>query len=120
MADIETSLQELMEIKGTVGTAIVDYNSGMTLGTKGGGDFDMELAAAGKTEVVRSERAMNDNLGTDESIDDILITLDDHYHLIKMFRTGDIFTLLVLDKDNANLGLARRLMDQIDSELEIQ
>lgn len=120
MADIETSLQELMEIKGTIGTAIVDYNSGMTLGTKGGGDFDMELAAAGKTEVVRSERAMNDNLGTDESIDDILITLDDHYHLIKMFRTGDIFTLLVLDKDNANLGLARRLMDQIDSELEIQ
>jgi predicted regulator of Ras-like GTPase activity (Roadblock/LC7/MglB family) len=120
MADIETSLQELMEIKGTIGTAIVDYNSGMTLGTKGGGDFDMELAAAGKTEVVRSERAMNDNLGTDESIDDILITLDDHYHLIKMFRTGDIFTLLVLDKDNANLGLARRLMDQIDSKLEIQ
>jgi len=90
-----------MEIRGTVGTAIVDYESG-------------------KTEVDRSERTMNENLGTNESIDDILITLDDPYHLIKMFRTGDIFTLLILDKDNTNLGLARRLMDQIDSELEIQ
>lgn len=120
MADIQASLQELMEIRGTIGTAIVDYESGMTLGTEGGGDFDMEIAAAGKTEVVRSERMMNDNIGTDESIDDILITLDDHYHLIKLFRTGDIFTLLILDKENSNLGLARRLMDQIDSELEIQ
>jgi predicted regulator of Ras-like GTPase activity (Roadblock/LC7/MglB family) len=120
MADIQASLRELMDIRGAVGTAIVDYESGMTLGTKGGGDFDMEIAAAGKTEVVRSERTMNENIGTDEAIDDILITLDDHYHLIKMFRTGDIFTLLVLDKEDSSLGLARRLMDQIDTELEIQ
>ena len=120
MADILASLDELMEIRGTVGAAIVDYDTGMTLGTKGGGDIDMELAAAGKTEVVRSERTMNKNLEGDEAINDILITLDDHYHLIKIFRTGDIFTFLIMDREKANLALARRLMDGIDSRLEIQ
>ena len=120
MADIQSSLDELLEIRGTVGAAIVDYETGMTLGTKGGGDMDMEIAAAGKTEVVRSERTMNDNLGNQEAINDILITLDDHYHLIKIFRTGDIFTFLVLDRSDANLALARRKMDEIDSRLEIQ
>jgi predicted regulator of Ras-like GTPase activity (Roadblock/LC7/MglB family) len=120
MADIQTSLEELMDIQGTIGAAIVDYESGMTLGTIGGGNEDMEIAAAGKTEVVRSERTMNENLEHDGKIDDILITMEDRYHLIKMFRTGDIFTYLLLEKENANLALARRFMSDIDSDLEIQ
>lgn len=37
-----------MNIGGAVGVALVDYDSGMSLGTSGGGDWlNLEVAAAG-------------------------------------------------------------------------
>jgi hypothetical protein len=39
---------DLMNIGGAVGVALVDYDSGMSLGTSGGGDWlNLEVAAAG-------------------------------------------------------------------------
>ena len=41
--------------------------------------------------------------------EDILISLDDQYHLLRFFHaTGDVFTYVVLDRAEANLALARR------------
>jgi len=51
-----------MDIDGTIGAAIVDDQSGMTLGTIGGADLDMGLAGAGNTEVVRAPKAIIDQL----------------------------------------------------------
>jgi hypothetical protein len=45
-----------MNIEGALGTALVDFDSGMPLGTLGGGKYlDLDLAAAGNTEVVRAK-----------------------------------------------------------------
>lgn len=53
--NIDVASKESMAITGAVGVALVDYESGMSLGTAGGGDWlNLELAAAGNTEVVRS------------------------------------------------------------------
>ena len=53
MATLERSLKSAMEIQGAIGIALVDYESGMTLGSMGGGaELDLEVAAAGNTEVV--------------------------------------------------------------------
>lgn len=54
MSNIKESLNALMEIDGALGTALVDYESGMVLGTEGGG-VDLELAGAGNTEVVKAK-----------------------------------------------------------------
>jgi hypothetical protein len=46
--DVETALKEAMVIDGALGAALADWDSGMPLGTLGGGRYlDLDLAAAG-------------------------------------------------------------------------
>jgi len=117
---VEGALDELMDVDGAVGAAIVDYENGMTLGTIGGRGLDMELAGAGNTEVVRSERNIIHDLDLQDDIQDLLVSLKSSYHLIRMCeRHEDVFIYLVIDRDDGNLGLARREIDQIDELLEL-
>jgi maltooligosyltrehalose synthase len=117
---VKEALNELMDIDGAVGAAVVDYENGMTLGTAGGRDLDMELAGAGNTEVVRSERNIIHDLGLDGDIEDLLISLETSYHLIRMCENHeDVFIYLVIDRDKGNLGLSRRSIDKIDERLEL-
>lgn len=74
MANVNDSLKELLRLDGAMCTALVDSNSGMMLGSAGTG-VDLELAAAGNTEVVRSKLKTMRSLGLSDNIEDILITL---------------------------------------------
>jgi hypothetical protein len=117
---IQDSLDQAMKINGAVGAALVDYSTGMCLGSVGGGGLDLELAAAGNTEVVRAKKNIRDQLGINERIEDILITLESQYHLIRMSKNSkSIFYYLVLDKDKANLALARMTLKKIDQGAEM-
>jgi hypothetical protein len=122
--DIETSLKEAMEIDGALGVALVDYDSGMALGTLGGGRYlDLEVAAAGNTEVVRAKMRALAALKLDEKIDDILITLTKQYHLIRLLKSArsdqGLFLYLVLDRQKANLALARHSLKRIEADIAI-
>lgn len=119
MANINESLNGLMGIDGAMGACIVDYTTGMSLGTIGSG-VDLELAAAGNTEVVKAKMDTMKSLGIEGGIEDILITLDSQLHIIKpsLNNTG-LFIYLVLDKGKSNLALARRKVQSIDDALEI-
>ncbi len=49
MATAKEALAKLMDLEGAIGACIVDSNSGMMLGSIGGGTgINLELAAAGK------------------------------------------------------------------------
>jgi hypothetical protein len=118
--DIKDSLDELMDIDGAIGAAIVDYENGMTLGTIGGRNLDMELAGSGNTEVVRAKKNIIHDLEIDEEIEDLLISLNSQYHLIRMCDNhDDVFIYLAIDRSQGNLGLARRSIDKIDKKLEL-
>jgi hypothetical protein len=124
MMDVETSLKEAMtSIEGSVGAALVDYTSGMALGTLGGGkDLDLTVAAAGNTDVIRAKLRTMEMLGIQEDIEDVLITLSGQYHLIRLLkgRGGNgLFLYLVLDKGRANLAMARHQLKRIEAELEL-
>ncbi|MFF1833872.1 hypothetical protein ACFVXE_06670 [Streptomyces sp. NPDC058231] len=124
MANTETSLKEAMtSIEGTLGVALVDYTSGMALGTLGGGkDFNLDVAAAGNTDVVRAKLRTMEHLGLKDEIEDILITLSGQYHLIRLLKargTNGLFLYLVLDSARANLAMARHQLKRIEAELEV-
>ncbi|MGC9495977.1 hypothetical protein [Streptomyces sp. WG7] len=124
MANLETSLKECLgSIDGATAAALVDYTSGMALGTLGGGkDFNLEVAAAGNTDVVRSKLRTMEHLGLKDEIEDILITLNTQYHMIRLLkgRGGNgLFLYLVLDASRANLAMARHQLRRIESELEV-
>ncbi|MPY58472.1 hypothetical protein [Streptomyces spongiae] len=124
MANTETALKEaLSTIEGATGAALVDYTSGMALGTIGGGNtFDLNVAAAGNTDVVRAKLRTMEHLGLKEQIEDILITLDTQYHLIRLLKGKGgkgLFLYLVLDAGRANLAMARHQLRRIESQLEV-
>ncbi|WP_026313392.1 hypothetical protein [Actinomadura flavalba] len=121
--NIESALKEAMAIDGALGVALVDYDSGMSLGSLGGGGgVDLEVAAAGNTEVVRAKVRTLESLNIDDAIEDILITLHRQYHLIRLMQRGGvhrIFLYLALDRERANLALARHHLRRIEGELSI-
>ncbi len=119
MSNLEASMSEAMSITGAVGFALVDSGSGMTLGSVGGGShLNLDVAAAGNTEVVRAKLKTMKSLGLDDSIEDILITLGSQYHLIRLLAKHDgLFMYLAVSRENANLAMARRKLSEIEEAL---
>jgi len=118
MASID--LSPLSDIDGFIGAALVDSDSGLVLGTEGGGPLDMEMAAAGNTEVVRAKRKTMKSLGLQDKIEDVLISLNRQYHLVRPLDSNDaIFVYIALDRKQANLGMARLQVKKFEKALDL-
>ena len=119
MAGLNESLKKLMELDGAQAVALVDYESGMLLGEAGTG-VDMEVAAAGNTEVIRAKMKTAASLNLDDRIEDILITLGKGYHILRPVATKKgLFFYIVLDRVKSNLALARRKVQEVEAELAL-
>ena len=122
--NMETALKEAMTIDGAVGVCLVDWESGMSLGALGGGKYlDLDVAAAGNTEVIRAKMRTMESLRLDDTIEDILITLNKQYHLIRLLKSSrndqGLFLYLVLERQKANLALARHNLKRIENDLTV-
>src|SRR6476619_4055572 len=121
MSNIKEALTKIMQLDGALGACIVDSNSGMMLGSEGGsGPMNLEVAAAGNTEVVRSKRKTMKALNLGDHIEDILITLGRQYHIIRPLSSNDaLFIYVALDKTRANLAMARYQLSAIEKDLVV-
>ena len=122
MSSLDEALQQLLAIEGASGAAIVDYSSGMALAQGGNPAFDLGVAAAGNSNVVRAKLATMRDLGVTDQIDDILITLDSQYHLINVLNTSGtngLFIYLVLNRSSANLALARHKLKGVAASISV-
>ena len=122
--NIEAALKEAMNIDGALGVSLVDWESGMSLGAQGGGKYlDLDVAAAGNTEVIRAKMRTMESLRLDDQIEDILITLSKQYHLIRLLKNSrseqGLFLYLVLDRAKSNLALARHNLKRIEGEISL-
>jgi Domain of unknown function (DUF4388) len=120
MNNVNEILAQCMQIDGAVGVALADYSSGMALGMLGGGGLNLEVAAAGNTDVVRSKLRVMKELGLKDSIDDILITLGTQYHLIRLLpKAQNLFVYIALDRTKSNLAMARHKLASITDSIAL-
>ena len=114
MNNIDGALDNIMSINGALAAAVIDWESGMTLGMRSNGDFDIELAAAGNSEVVKAKMAVMNSTHLSGKIKDLLITLTDQLHIISIVEDQpELCLYVVMDSTKANLALARNKMQSI-------
>jgi len=121
MPNLAPTFERLRGIDGYLGSCIVDSESAMALGMDGSATgFNLEVAAAGNAEVVKSKRKVMKALGLKDEIEDILISLGKQYHLIRPLKSKpQIFFYLALDRSRANLGMARITLADVEKDLQL-
>lgn len=101
----------IADLPGLLAIAVVDISSGMCLASHSNSGINPETAAAYNTEVVKQKlKAMGALKLKDEAIDDILITLTNQLHLIKLVADSKKFIYLVVNTRDTNLAIAREVL----------
>jgi hypothetical protein len=109
-----------MAQRGAIAVALVDYTSGMSLATAGGGSFDLELAAAGHSEAMRGKVKAVEASKVKAKVEDVLITLSDQYHLLRILpNEKHLFLYYVLKRAEASLALARHKLAEAGDQIGI-
>jgi predicted regulator of Ras-like GTPase activity (Roadblock/LC7/MglB family) len=102
----------ITDLPSLVAVAVVDINSGMALASHSNSpSLNPETAAAYNTEVVKQkQKAMSALKLTGEKIEDILITLSNQSHLLKLNSAGNKFIYLAVNSRETNLAIAREVL----------
>ncbi|EST24336.1 hypothetical protein [Streptomyces niveus] len=137
MPGIDACLHEIMALPGARGAAIVDWTSGLALGTAGESpNGDHETTAAETAELARAaaeypafaqdaeraqppaEPAAGEAKGP--PVEDLIVTTRTGYHVLRFVETtfdSSVFLHLWLDRDTGNLALARLRLQQLAERL---
>jgi predicted regulator of Ras-like GTPase activity (Roadblock/LC7/MglB family) len=113
----EKQLNDVLEkisedCNGFIAASLVDLDSGMTLAVKASRtDFDLTVASAYNSELVKQKVKIMKTLGLNGAIEDMLITLTDQIHLIKVVGPNT-FLYLAVDKRQSNLALVRSAVNR--------
>jgi len=122
MNNIRQSLQTLLDECNAHYAVLVDSTSGMILGhvqSPSNTRLDLELLAAGTTEIVRSDTNTARFLGIDPS-EEILFTQTRDFHVIHMaVNYPGLYIVAGMDKQRGNLALLRRKVSDIDQQLRL-
>ena len=101
------------DMNGFIAASVVDLESGMTLTTRTARpDFDLAVASAYNSELVKQKLKIMKALGLKTTLEDILLTLGDQIHLIKIFPGGHTFLYLAADRANTNLAIVRNSVNR--------
>ncbi|MGW1893152.1 hypothetical protein ACWCP6_23335 [Streptomyces sp. NPDC002004] len=127
MPGIDVCLLEAMTLPGARGAAIVDWTSGLALGSVGeSANGDHEATAAETAEMARSAaeyavfapgepRAGEAEAAKGPAVEDLVVATRTAFHVMRFVETtfdSSVFLYLWMDRDTGNLALARiRLRD---------
>jgi predicted regulator of Ras-like GTPase activity (Roadblock/LC7/MglB family) len=95
------------DASGFIAASLVDLDSGMTLAVKSlRSDFDLTAASAYNSELVKQKLKIMRTLGLQGTIEDMLISLSDQIHLVKLVGPNT-FLYLAVDKRQSNIAIVR-------------
>lgn len=98
------------DIPGYIAASLVDLESGMTLGLKSARpDFDLAAASAYNSEMVKQKLKIVKALNLKTVLDDMMITLGDQIHVIKLVGPTT-FIYLAVDRAHSNLAIVRNAL----------
>ncbi|MEU6475968.1 hypothetical protein ABZ858_03565 [Streptomyces sp. NPDC047017] len=144
MPGIDECLLEAMRLPGARGAALVDWTSGLALGTVGeapGGDHETNAAEAAELARLAAEHgafaAADDSAdhsagqpgdgpdgppggGGRSPVEDLIVSSRDSYHLLRFVDTGfdsSVFLHLWLTRAEGNLALARIRLGEMAERL---
>lgn len=119
MASIKQTLDVILAIDGAMCAAVIDWDTGLILGSAGPG-VDMEIVAARNMELVRAKLKTMRVLGLNDGIEDVLITQGKQYHIVHPSASKDgVFLYVVFDKQRADLALARSKTHDADRRMNV-
>jgi hypothetical protein len=100
------------DIPGFIAASLVDIESGMTLGLKSmRSEFDLAAASAYNSEMIKQKMKIMKALNLRTTFEDMLITLGDQIHIIKMV-TPSTFIYLAADRANCNVAIVRNVVNK--------
>jgi predicted regulator of Ras-like GTPase activity (Roadblock/LC7/MglB family) len=110
---LSESLEKIQaDTSGFIAASLVDLDSGMTLAVKSArSDFDLTAASAYNSELVKQKLKIMKTLGLTGTIEDMLITLSDQIHLVKLVSPST-FLYLAVDKRQSNLAIVRNAVNK--------
>ncbi len=110
LSDVLEKIQN--EASGFIAASLVDLDSGMTLAVKSArSDFDLTAASAYNSELVKQKLKIMRTLGLTGSIEDMLISLSDQIHLVKLVGPNT-FLYLAVDKKQSNIAIVRNAVNK--------
>lgn len=118
VSPFEAVLAQVRQIDGFVLACLIDASTGMVLGrVQDGDDMDPAVAAAGAADVANVLTLMTGELAATGDLEDVIVTLSSHYHLIRLLRPrpgAQFLLLVVLQRPPANLAMAHRELRNFD------
>ncbi|MDO5635224.1 MAG: hypothetical protein Q4G34_10200 [Micrococcus sp.] len=105
------------DVNGFIGASIVDLETGMPLASRSTrSDFDLEVASAYNSEMVKAKLKTISILNIRTKLEDMLLTLGDQLHLIKMINETT-FLYVAADRSGTNLALLRAAVNRHTSNI---
>jgi len=100
------------DMPGFMAASLVDTESGMTLGLKSNRpDFDLAAASAYNSEMVKQKLKIMKALNLRTHLEDMLLTLGDQIHVIKLV-SPTTFIYLAVDRSQSNPAIVRNVLNK--------
>jgi len=112
----QDALADMLAVDGLLGCAVVDGTTGLVIAREqpeGAPAADLERSAAASAQMLRSHRMAARNMGLTDQIDEVMVSAGARQQVLRtLARHPDLFLMALLDRQQANLALARyKLME---------
>ncbi|MEM6822478.1 MAG: hypothetical protein AAF558_11125 [Verrucomicrobiota bacterium] len=109
--------ERVLAMDGALAIALGETVSGLCFEALGDSGFDLSLAIEANNQVIRAQESAMKRLQIHDDIQDMLICLQNQYHVIALVPHTSMFVYLVLDREKGNLAMARHALSKLVAKL---